>query len=32
MVTTQANIPGIILPTLNLTSLGTQLKHNTKAQ
>ena len=32
MVTTQANIPGIILPTLNLTSLGAQLKDNTEAQ
>lgn len=32
MITTQANIPGIILPTLNLTSLGAQLKHNTEVQ
>jgi len=29
IVTTQANIPGIILPTLNLSSLGEELKKNT---
>lgn len=29
MITTQANIPGIILPTLNLASLGPMLKQNT---
>jgi len=28
LVTTQANIPGIILPTLNLSSLGKDLKEN----
>ncbi len=32
MVTTQANIPGIILPTLNLTSLGAELKRNTDSE
>lgn len=29
LVTTQANIPGIILQTLNLSSLGGELKKNT---
>ena len=29
LVTTQANIPGIILPTLNLTSLEADLRKNT---
>lgn len=29
MITTQANIPGIILPTLNLSSLGAELRANT---
>lgn len=29
LVTTQANVPGIILPTLNLSNLETQLKSNT---
>lgn len=29
LVTTQANIPGIILPTLNLTGLEVELKKNT---
>ncbi len=29
LVTTQANIPGIILPTLNLTSLEAELRKNT---
>lgn len=29
IVTTQANIPGIILPTLNLSSLEEELKKNT---
>lgn len=32
IVTTQANLPGIILPTLNLSSLGEQLKKNTKIE
>lgn len=32
MATTQANIPGIILPTLNLSSLGAKLKHNTQVE
>ena len=30
MATTQSNIPGIILPTLNLSSLGVELKEKTK--
>lgn len=30
MITTQANIPGIILPTLNLSSLGSGLKKRTE--
>jgi len=29
LVTTQANVPGIILPTLNLSNLETELKKNT---
>jgi preprotein translocase subunit SecB len=29
LVTTQANVPGIILPTLNLSNLETELKSNT---
>lgn len=29
LVTTQANVPGIILPTLNLSNLETELKNNT---
>lgn len=29
LVTTQANVPGIILPTLNLSNLETELKTNT---
>lgn len=29
LVTTQANVPGIILPTLNLSNLETKLKNNT---
>ena len=29
LVTTQANVPGIIMPTLNLSSLETELKKNT---
>ena len=29
LVTTQANVPGIILPTLNLSNLETDLKSNT---
>lgn len=29
LVTTQANVPGIILPTLNLSSLETELRNNT---
>ena len=29
VITTQANIKGIILPTLNLSSLGEELKRNT---
>ncbi len=29
LVTTQANVPGIILPTLNLSNLETELKRNT---
>jgi len=29
LVTTQANVPGIILPTLNLSSLETELRKNT---
>jgi len=29
MITIQSNVPGIILPTLNLTSLEDKLKHNT---
>lgn len=29
LVTTQANVPGIILPTLNLSNLETNLKQNT---
>jgi len=29
LVTTQANIPGIILPTLNLSSLESELRKNT---
>ncbi len=29
LVTTQANLPGIILPTLNLSNLETELKGNT---
>lgn len=29
LVTTQANISGVILPTLNLSSLGDELKRNT---
>lgn len=32
IVTTQANLPGIILPTLNLSSLGEKLKKNTKIE
>lgn len=32
MVTTQANIPGVILPTLNLSSLSQSLKENTTVQ
>lgn len=32
IVTTQANVPGIMLPTLNLTSLEEKLKLNTKQQ
>ena len=32
MVTTQANIPGIILPTLNLSTLGAKLKRNTQVE
>lgn len=31
MITTQANIPGIILPTLNLTTLGGELKKNSRS-
>ncbi len=29
LVTTQANVPGIILPTLNLSNLETELRNNT---
>lgn len=29
LITTQANVPGIILPTLNLSNLETELKKNT---
>lgn len=29
LITTQANVPGIILPTLNLSNLETDLKKNT---
>jgi preprotein translocase subunit SecB len=29
MITVQANVPGIMLPTLNLTSLEAALKQNT---
>jgi preprotein translocase subunit SecB len=32
LVTTQANVPGIILPTLNLSNLEHQLKSNTTAK
>jgi preprotein translocase subunit SecB len=32
MVTTQANVPGIILPTLNLTNLETELRKNTTSK
>lgn len=32
MVTTQANIPGIILPTLNLSSLSQSLKEKTTVE
>lgn len=32
LVTTQANVPGIILPTLNLSSLETELKKNTTSK
>ena len=32
IVTSQAHIPGIILPTLNLSSLGEQLKQNTRIE
>ncbi len=32
VITTQANIPGIILPTLNLSSLGEELKRNTSQE
>ncbi len=32
LVTTQANVPGIILPTLNLSNLETELKNNTASK
>lgn len=32
LVTTQANVPGIILPTLNLTNLETELRKNTTSK
>lgn len=32
IITTQANVPGIMLPTLNLTSLEATLKQNTTQQ
>lgn len=32
LVTTQANVPGIILPTLNLSSLEIELKKNTTSK
>jgi preprotein translocase subunit SecB len=32
LVTTQANVPGIILPTLNLSNLESELKSNTKTK
>ncbi|MCG9881274.1 MAG: protein-export chaperone SecB [Bacteroidia bacterium] len=32
LVTTQANVPGVILPTLNLSNLETELKNNTTSK